>query len=287
MVQVLMPPEFEYLSSLFLPDIARARLVGKIASNVTNFDPGAEGKTAREQTQNLDGEVLVVGVDSDGSSASILEAAVCEAGVKQVSKLIVSDQGEDVLKTIGIKDEGKSPLENSPCFMIQEKEKNEGAFVEKNNYLIRKVRGKAGSIPNWVKKIFLIRWDDQVDHWEENTIYAFSFFSPDELNPSWEKACAKIIEAVGPDCFRLAHLNPKPCSTSDWGGAPWAGKYGLENRGFTQFLRELTKKHLPLQAGLLEVVIGYYQLGVDPFEEIYNSNALIDRNQELIVNIVP
>jgi len=50
---------------------------------------------------------------------------------------------------------------------------------------------------------------------------------------------------------------------------------------------ELVKEGFPRLSGLFHCVLGFYETGVDPLEEMYAGCALPERNDELIENIVP
>ena len=320
---VLMPPEFEVLGGLFLPALPRGRLAGRLAGAVAGwrdqrrrifFDPGVSGYTAEdlaEEVKRYGGEeAFVVGTVFDRTAAGLLCDALVQAGIRCKRPLLGRKDGEEIMEELSRGVEGRpvagSPgpqhdkelVQSSPCFVII----GEGdpiptqvtVFRKDRLGLIRETEGRAGSIPAWVREIRFYgdeAYEVSKSKMDEPVIHAVSLPSsnPDgDIDTGlWLERCRHVIEKVGPGRFRLCGAETLPASKQGTASTIWACRYGLHDPRIRTSLLELVAGYLPGMLILLNTVIGFYEMCVDPLEEMYAGCSLPDRNACLIENIVP
>lgn len=317
---VLMPPEFHYLGDLFLPDPFRARTSARIAleagrlksrGHTVLFEPGMLGFTIPQTISLLlEGGVkqaAVAGMHWEEKSALSLHDALNAAGVACGRPLLSRKDGRDILTGLSKRVEGRArmdlafeisrPLPAPGCaaFLILEEGEplpdGGAAFRREGADLLRAGPGRAPGIPPWVDRIRMIAPEDRsllnAGHIDENTLVAFSLAEADEAKPDWLNRCDEIIEQTGPERFRLSPASQHAPPSRATGGATWAPRYGLLSTAFRKFLSELLRRHFPERLALYHAVLGFLETGVDPLEEMYAGCGLLERNQELIENIVP
>jgi hypothetical protein len=317
---ILMPPEFEYLGGLFMPDRIRARVTGLIAAAVPRwqasgyrvfFEPGTEGKDAARTALSFRerglSRAVTVGGPFDQTGLSMLTEALEAVGVACGRPIRGSEDPGEVIQGLSKRVESLARMDHPysasisldqaapPPFLIL----GEGeaipthgvAFRMGGRELVRVTDGKAGFIPSWIRAVQYVHPEDrQLGFQASDRIYAFLLPSPHANRfPAQDRClalCKEIIREAGAHRFRLAleagaSQGPEKC-----GGAPWAIRYGLPSSWHRDFLRALVSEMLPEKASLLHTVIGFYEVGSDPLEEMYAGNGIADRNQELIENIV-
>ena len=88
--------------------------------------------------------------------------------------------------------------------------------------------------------------------------------------------------------LRFCFAAPPPGDDGDFrDGASWARTYRLHDPGWRALLPVLTARWRPDRLTLLGAALAWEALGIDPLLEMYAGNSLVDRNAELLVNIVP
>ena len=70
------------------------------------------------------------------------------------------------------------------------------------------------------------------------------------------------------------------------GTSSWIQRYRLTTPGAHDELRRVTARTQPWLQAHVETVLEWATLGIDPFEEMHAGNSLVDRNGELLVNIL-
>jgi len=308
---ILTPPEFEYMPGLFTPDLQRARLIANLAMLVEDhrrkgydviYDTGSDGLTAKAQAEKLKRlgvkNAAVVGADCDRTGVTVLTNALKNIGIETGDAHISECDGEDLLASLESRISSFTKHDksldiktgSSTCFLIHKKDErfssNGVVFVRDGDTLTPVGPLGAGSVPARLNKIRLFKPDDEIRSYGDDSIYVFCAPSAEPVNIKWRQTCAKLIDIAGHDKFRLYLSANGSCSNRSFGGAQWAARYGFASPAFRDFLCALVAEFIPDQACQLNVVLGMYETGVDPIEEIYEGNALVDRNAELIVNIV-
>lgn len=267
---VIMPPEFEYLPGLFLPDLDRARLVHRAAVMVKRWrsygysvflDAGVHGLTAAQTAKRLEGSAAVLGGPRDAPGARILvEALGCGRPF-----LSTGDPAE-VLGRLEKRVESLATMELplsgevhdlSGAFLIGD---SPGSFRSEGKALVRTKTGRAASLPAWVKKIHLVDAGDAPPEMKDDELVAFVIPGKNDDPAPWLETC----RAMERKKLRL---------TVEGGGL------GLERPAVRRLLEELDPR--------VGMVLGFREICADPLEEMYAGNSLPDRNAELIENIVP
>jgi hypothetical protein len=321
---MLMPPEFAYLGELFLPDLVRARLVGGIAAALPKwrasgyrvlFDPGTMGLTGAQTAEILAErgvqKVAVTGGMYDRTGVSILMDALNRKGLECGRPLLTSGNHGVVLQGLSKRLESLARMDHpyaveapealqhpSPFLILEENESapTQGvAFKKTGQGLQRVTRGGMEHLPPWVNAVRFIRPHDAPPSpssmSQEDVLFALILPSVDEMIrpdiPSCLTLCRQVVEGVGPQRFRLILKASERLHETACGGAGWALRYGLQSPWHREFLVALTTTLLPNLFPLLNVVLGFYEVGSDPLEEMYAGCGIMERNAELIENIVP
>lgn len=317
---VLMPPEFHYLGDLFLPDPFRAQTAARIAleagrlksrGHTVLFEPGMLGFTIPQTISLLLEEgvkqAAVAGMQWEEKSALNLHDALNDAGVACGRPLLSRSNGRDILTGLSKRVEGRArmdlaieisrPLPAPGCsaFLIIEGgepiPEGGAAFRREGVDLFRATPGRAPGIPPWVDRIRMIAPEDRSllkeGQLDESTLVALSLDEADAATMDWLTRCDEIIEQAGPGRFRLSLVSPHAPPSRAMGGATWAPRYGLLSGAFRKFLSQLLRRHFPEKLALYRTVLGFLETGVDPLEEMYAGCGLLERNRELIENIVP
>ncbi len=94
-------------------------------------------------------------------------------------------------------------------------------------------------------------------------------------------------DELGPERIRLRFPDLRRQPPERAGGAPWGIRLGLDDPEWRDALTAILETALPCHAGTWRVLRGWFDLGVSPLEEMYAGNSLVDRNADLLVNIVP
>jgi hypothetical protein len=184
-----------------------------------------------------------------------------------------------------------------PCLALVETEETlpriGTVFERREDRLIRRSPGPAISIPEWAETVRLLsldHMDAMRDGRDDTSLFAFRVPPLEEGKGKVEsclEACESMLARVGPERFRLTLAKPPLSMEGFSGGASWAARHGIQESGMRRFLLELASRHLPGWLPRVIMVLGLYEIGADPQEEMYAGNALPDRNSELIENIVP
>ncbi len=95
-------------------------------------------------------------------------------------------------------------------------------------------------------------------------------------------AARALVAKFGPARARIDFETPRPGPRGRVGGAPWAARYGLEQPGWRAVLTRLAARVFPQHVPMLQTAIGCFEAGIDPLEEMYAGNSVIERNAELL-----
>lgn len=184
-LRVMMPPEFEYLGGLFLPDLDRARLAARAASAVAQwrrrgypvqFDPGCGGLTAGQTASllvdNGSTRAVVIGGGHDRTGADILHQALAETHIQCPTPLLSTTDGADIFPQLQQAVDGLPKTGNPipdpdtaaeypcPALLItdgKERPPTRGVTFEAEGRGLRRVSGgRAGSVPPWITRIKMI-----------------------------------------------------------------------------------------------------------------------------------
>ncbi len=327
-LRVIMPPEFDYLGGLFLPDLGRARLASRLASAVARWrrrgypvqlDLGSSGSTAGQSASLLAGEgvarALVVGGDHDRTGADILRCALVRSGINCPAPLLSSADGSDIIPQLRRAVEklprpaellpGPDPAVQHPFPVLLIADAGERppdlgvTFEAVGRGFRRRSRGRAGSVPPWVGRIEVFQpgaadsepETDGLAGDDGTVIYGLTLPAGEQgvesLHKDWLRCSMAFIERAGPHRCRLVCADPGPLLETGPHGPAWAARYGIHHPPLREALLELVRGCLPRWLSLLHTVIGLYEIGTDPLEEMYAGNSLADRNAQLIENIVP
>ncbi len=314
------PPEFDYLAGLFLPDLTRALLLGKIfllcrkargeGKNVL-LDPGGEGLPASERVRALldlsPSGILVLGAPRDHASALVLAEAWKERGAfvegPLVGKTFPKRKILSHLKALGpqknswVEDRSSPLLSPQPFTILPSAEENgcplpEGPFFREKEpgLLERAAPGGWGFLGPSITEIRILCEEDPLPPAKETLLLALHIpppSSPPERKKKFLERLARAAERSGESNLALLpprrerRVAPLPA------GAPWAAGYGLEDPRTRNLLLDACAAAFPSRLGPFHAALGFYSCRIDPLEEIYAGNHLADRNQDLIVNIVP
>lgn len=320
---LLLPPEFDYLGGLFLPDLERARLAARVALAVArdwgarlaiDFDPGADGRTAAEAAARVARSrprgALVLGTPRDEVGASILAAALREAGVPCAEPRLAAEASDGFLRDVEKEaSRGELPGVRVPeplggdarapfLVLLEGEEPIVGAgvgFRRIERDLVRVSPGRAASIPAGVERIRIVE-PSEVEAQARGLIgkgglcalaLPLDGAGRDGEVERWLPSAAALVAAVGADRFRLVVARSGATGADAAAGADWAVRFGMDRPAVARFLEDLVSTQLPERAGLFFAARGFFEIGIDPFEEMYAGNALPDRNEELLRNIVP
>ena len=295
---IAVPPELDDLPGLFLPDLAAARLRAQLVlaarKHSVSVHLGGEGEAARETAERLRREgalrVAVAHADHDHVAAGILERALAAAGLtvagcfrssggdlpSPLAQLIASTPREGSTRAVA----GRAAL-----LLVDAGESVDlpgVVFVRESPHLLRRVTagpyrtlrapvdavhvGLDATVPsaNEGHALFALRWSDDVTNTSPATL------------ASW---CDRGGSAVR--LLRPGH----PPSNSPF--APWRCRYGLHTESGRELLRAFVTRHRPDQLAWLDTVLGFARLGVSPQEEMFAGNGLLERNRELLSNVLP
>lgn len=327
-LRVIMPPEFDYLGGLFLPDLGRARLASRLASAVARWrrrgypvqlDLGSAGYTAGQSASLLASEgvarALVIGGDHDRTGAVNLRCALVQSGINCPDPLLSSVDGSDIIPQLRSAVEklprpadslpGPDPAVQHPFPVLLIADAGERPpdlgvpFEAVGRGFRRRSPGRAGSVPPWVSRIEVIQPGAVASEPEpgglagdEGTvIYGLTLPAGEQdvesFHKDWLRCSMDFIKRAGPHRCRLVCAEPDPLLEAGTHGTAWAARYGIHRPPLRGALLELVRGCLPQWFGLLHTVIGLYEIGTDPLEEMYAGNSLPDRNAQLIENIVP
>ncbi len=306
------PPELDYLGGLFLPDPVRARLLGRAFLLCRNLggeggglllDPGGEGVPARERARWLPaGRVLVLGAPRDEAAARILAGALEEAGATVEGPWIGGSLPEERILSLcegtGSRPQQSTPLLAPPPFMIFHSREAKALsppegpiFLRKGPNLLERIGpGGWGFLSPSVERIQILGEDEPVPPGRKDTLLVLPVPPPSSPPARRRNFLERVARAAGRfGESNLALLPPRGFRSGESlpAGAPWAAFYGLDDPRTARLLLEACAAAFPARSGVLHAALGFHACRIDPLEEIYAGRHLADRNQDLIVNIVP
>jgi len=297
-------PRFEYLPGLALPDLARARLAlsaARAAAERGDFpcDLGGAGRTADETAERLSsaGEVLVVAGAGDEVARALLVAALERRGVAvALGAPPAAAPGAPAGAATGAS-AGAAPSAREELFLVAERGELSGpgaqlgALFERTDErtLQRRGAGRAAGVAPEIERIALVSGLAEARALAGEAGLLAALRVPRRLERArldeLVAAASELAARLGAERVRLA-FEPRAGEPGRLGGAAWAARYGLEDARLRADLVELVDRALPQHLGLVHTALGYWEIGVDPLEEMYAGNALPDRNAELLANIV-
>ncbi len=314
------PPELDYLAGLFLPDLTRARLLGRAflfcrkagrEGKEILLDPGGESLPAGERAHSLLGlspsRVLVLGAPRDAAPAKVLVEELKEKGASVVGPLVgkTFPKRKILSQLKGLGPQKKSPVKKAPTpllspppFMILPSAEEDGRplpegpiFREKEPGLLeRAAPGRWGFLGSSLTEIRILGEEDPLPPPKETLLLALHIpppSSPPERKERFLERLTRAAKRSGESNLALLPPRRKRQGGPLPEGAPWAVAYGLENPETRSLLLEACAAAFPSRLGPLHAALGFYACRIDPLEEIYAGNHLADRNRDLIVNIVP
>jgi hypothetical protein len=314
---MIMPPDLDYFPGLFLPDLERARLAGRLAllaerlrsrGHGVRFDLGGQGLTAIETARALRDEgvrrIVLVGAKNDRVKISILSEALKQSGLDPGRPFITKQEGVDIHRPLANRIESLAKMDlylkddptlgaTDSCLMILEHGEAQPRagvqFRRKEGRLYRLTEGRYGSIPAAVKEIRFFPMDGMVPDWidSEDALTALVIKDSTSLEPYHLDDWASLLDGPMKDRFRLFVEEPGPGHPPACGGAAWAVRYGIDRPDLRDLIQRIVTRFFPAQLPLFRILCGIYEVGADPLEEMYAGNSLADRNAELIKLIVP
>jgi hypothetical protein len=295
---IAVPPELDDLPGLFLPDLAAARLRAQLVlaarKHSVSVHLGGEGEGARETAERLRREgalrVAVGHANHDHFAATILADALVAAGLtvagcfrspggdlpSAVAQLIASAPREGSTRAVAgraallLADAGESL--DLPGVV----------FVRESPHLLRRVTpgpyrtlrasidtvhvglGATAPSANEGRALFALCWPDDMTNTSPATL------------ASWCDLAGSAVRLLRPD---------HPPSDSPF--ASWRCRYGLHTESGRELLHAFVTRHRPDQLAWLDTVLGFARLGVSPQEEMFAGNGLLERNRELLANVLP
>jgi hypothetical protein len=310
---IVQPPPLEYLPGLFLADTSSAAVGGDCARHATSerwrgrdvaFDPCTDGLTAPEKAAALVQagwrHVAVAGAPADRVAVDILAGALEAAGIEVAPPAAAAAPGGKRGRRGAGLASRKTPLAPPPAgeaFVIVQpgrllpppwivfEDTGDGRLVRRGPKL-------SGALPRWVETIRRVDAEDDIDMLSDvpGKLFAFEWMSAARRKRERQGVTARLarlIQRFGAERVLLRGSTHGPATAAAArDGASWAWRYGIDQPETRQLLIELCEECLPHHRHLLEAAIGYHEMCVDPLEEMYAGRGLIDRNAELIVNLV-
>ncbi|MFO0982647.1 MAG: hypothetical protein U1E76_13095 [Planctomycetota bacterium] len=287
---VVVPPELDYLPGLFLPDLVAARLRTQVARWARRsgaqacFDP--EGATARALAHRLaasGARAIAICHANDPGPAALLERALRAAGL-MVAGCYRGDRLPLALEALTRSGPAMPATAIGTSLFVTEPGDSLPlpGVVFARQRADRWTRVSAGAwqaIPADVRTIEIVHRDRAIVAFP-TTLFAIPMRA--SAAADWPELVARVCDAVGPDSVRF--VLPSIAAPAQ-GAALWAHRYGLHDAVARERLHAAVSRHLPLQLDWLETVLGFFQLGVSPLEEMFAGNSLVDRHQELMQNL--
>ena len=264
---VLVPPELEPLPGLLLPDLGRARALGRLLQRIAAKRRRVDLRVlplwlplpalgARLEFEKV-ARVVVAGGAHRVRERLVAELAgraiAVDAEADEIAELPEGEPYPDLGATPLVVYAGSGPEPPSPCFVAR----GDGA-------LHRCMPGACGPLPNWVDRVVFAA--DAPD--DPATLHALRIDAAAPADAERE-ACRRLVARVGASRVRLL----------------LADAAGLEDAALRTRLLALVATAVPMHLPLLATVCRWHELGMDPVLECWAGNAIAERNQDLIVNL--
>ncbi len=311
---LVFPPDFHYMGRLFLPDPFKARLVGWTIEAAVEMnlgvllDPGTFPATAREKAGDLKGfnpeKVYILGGPGDAGSSKVLAGFLEREGIPVEGPLIFSKGKREIREFLESNIDarkGNSPfriLGEDNYFAIFDKEVEfpgrPMAFMGENGKVLERMgNGSFFHVPGNVGRLVLSGYSETVEGkipgLNAGTIYAFEI----PRRVPGRKGKEIFIEALKEFTFLAGEENTRlwfdlEGMSPDHAppGAEWALKYGLLDTESAAFLKEVVENCFRESLGIFHACLGFYISRIDPMEEIFIGNGIVERNLDLMANIL-
>ncbi len=257
-VAICVPPTFDPLGALFAPDVAHATIVGRIADRPDAFiavAPDTASDVAARVRRAGHDDAVVVGSAFDTIAAAMLADALRRAGVATV-RVALGDasaiDGDATRVRFGA---------------------NVDFARDDDGTLLRTTAGATATIPAAIETIVF-----DAEPSGDRTLAALSL------------ADARTAIEAGTPSDRIRLLPPREPERSTRPKRPtsadWCARYGLDDARTRADLVAFVDRHAPGHALALRARIADAEAGIDPVEEMFAGHALVDRNRDLLVNLV-
>jgi hypothetical protein len=300
---ILLAPELDELAGLFVPDLARARFAGRLATALARWrstgaavevDFGFDGSTALQTALATRAggwsRVAITGTPLDQGACHALLAALRELSCPGAELVLSAGDGADVEAALAALAAGappdpgpRPPPEPLPGLVIVDPGAvcvAAGAVFEARDggRLARRTPGPAGSIPAWAEEVCFV---DRPAAGGAAAATLQVLVLPERWHARGtlsrvRAACHALAGVAGADHVRLLS-----CARA----APGA-RHGLAGGREWDALEALVAGALPERLGLVRTARSWSELGCAPQQEVHGGNGLPDRNAELIVNLV-